>query len=241
MKRLLLTLALVLVPLAASAAEMDADTLAKRVGQVFAGYDDFWVWINQRFKEAGQDEVTYRGRAYFKREKMFRLNFGQPPFLIEGTDGVEYWKYNKDQNLIQFCPLNEKAPVHVLFGVFAAGEQMVKALDRYFDVDIYDPNAVYGPDKIPAYKLVLTLKPERLKELYEQAGNKLIDPNAKQTWTFWVDKETFLPRQIQVDWENKDVYIFELEDFHANAGLREGLFRRPNPPGVKVEPMKEAP
>ncbi len=236
----LVALVLLLPPSRALAADIDAETLAKRVGQVFAGYNDFWVWVTQRFRDPSGNEKEYRGRAWFKRDKMFRLNFGQPPFLIHGTDGDEYWIYDAQTKLIEFTDLDKGAPVHPLLQVFAAGDQMVRALDRYFNIDDFK-EGTYGKDEIPAFKLVLSLKPERLKELAEQAGNKLTDPNAKQVWTFWVDKKTYLPRLIQVDWETGDRYIFELEKFFNNVGLDPLIFRRPAPEGVKVRQMEKKP
>lgn len=242
-RKLAAALLLVLIPASgASAAAITAETLAKRVGQVFAGYEDFWVWVTQRFRDADGNEVKYRGRVYFKRDKMFRLNFGQPPFLIHGTDGKEYWIYKADRKVIEFTKLDKDAPVHVLFQVFAAGDQMVRALDRFFDVDALEEGVYTDPKtkkKIPAFKLVISLKPERLKEMREKAGNKLIDKDAKQRWTFWIEKKTFLPKLIQVDWETKDRYIFELDKFYYNIPLSPKLFRRPTPPGVKAVEMEK--
>lgn len=241
--KLAAALLLVLIPMSgASAANMDAERLAKRIGQVFAGYEDFWVWVTQRFRDADGNEVKYRGRVYFKRDKMFRLNFGQPPFLIHGTDGKEYWIYRADRKVIEFTDLDRDAPVHVLFQVFAAGDQMVRALDRFFNVDALEEGIYTDPKtkkKIPAFKLVISLKPERLKEMRKKAGNKLIDKAAKQRWTFWIEKKTFLPKLIQVDWETKERYIFELDKFYYNIPLSSKLFRRPTPPGVKAVEMKK--
>ena len=226
----------------ASAGEITAEGLAKRIGQVFAGYNDFWVWVTQRFRDAKGDEVSYRGRVYFLRPKQFRLNFGQPPFLVHGTDGKEYWVYKAEKKVIEVSELGKDAPVHVLFQVFAAGDQMVRALDRFFDVDALEEGTYTDPKskkKIPAYKLVISLKPERLKELREKAGNKFTDKDAKQIWTFWIDKKTYLPRLIQVDWETKERYIFELGRFYYNIPLSPKLFRRPTPPGVKIIDLRK--
>ena len=241
-------------PASASAAEMDAETIAKRLGQVFAGYDDFWVWVVQRFQKADGDETVIDGRAYFKRPNMFRLNFGQPPFLVEGTDGKEYWVYDKDKNTIRYENLDDRPAVHPLLIVFAAGDQMVRALDKYFDVDaLEETELVVGEKRLPAYKVVISLKPEAIEEMREKAGNKLA-ATGKQTWTFWVDKAEFLPRKIQVDFEAGSRYVFELGRrlgeqhadklyrFYDNRGLDERNFRRPNPPGVnpnKVDPDED--
>ena len=229
----------------ASAGEITAEGLAKRVGQVFAGYNDFWVWVTQRFRDAKGNEVSYRGRVYFLRPKQFRLNFGQPPFLVHGTDGKEYWVYRSEQKVIEVSKLGKDAPVHVLFQIFAAGDQMVRALDRFFDVDALEQGTYIDPKskKIPAYKLMISLKPERLKELREKADNDvtasdLTDRDTKQRWTFWIDKKTYLPRLIQVDWENKERYIFELGKFYYNIPLSPKLFRRPTPPGVRIVKAK---
>ncbi len=227
----------------AKAAEVDAQTIARRVGQVFAGYEDFWVWVDQRFRDPDGNEKVYRGRAYFKRDKMFRLNFGQPPFLVEGTDGDEYWIYNAEEKTLEYTDLDEHAPVHPLLQVFAAGDQMVKALDRFFNVDALEEAKLVvkkkdQPDEtFDTYKMVLSLKPERLKEMREQAGNKLAGDEPRQ-WTFWVDSKTWLPRQIQVDWGSKHSYIFVLDTFNNNVGLNPKLFRRPTPPGIKAVKMK---
>jgi len=232
----ILLLILLLGPQVAAAGET-AEQVIKRVGQAFAGFDDFWVWVTQRFRDEKGNEQQYRGRVYFKRKRMFRLNFGQPPFLVHGTDGTDYWVYKSEQKTIEVTPLGKDAPVHVLFQVFAAGDQMVRAFERFCDVDVFEETEYVDPKdgtKIPAYKLVVSIKPERLKELHEQAGENLLDKDAKQQWTFWVDKKSSLPRSIQVDWENKHRYIFELEKFYPNRGLKPGLFRRPTPPGVKI-------
>lgn len=227
-------LVLLLLSPTACAANMKAETLAKRVGQVFAGYDDFWVWVTQRFHNPdGRIAGPTRGRAYFKRDKMFRLNFGQPPVIVHGTDGKEYWIYDRKKNTIEFWDV-EDAPIHPLLPVFALGGKMVKALDRWFNVDALE-QVPFGPDKLIVYKLVLSLKPERLKELHKKGGEKLA-PDAKQTWSFWIDKKTYLPKRIQVDLETKHRYVFELDKFHNNVGLNSRLFRRPEPPGV--EPKK---
>lgn|GEM_PF-5721741 len=236
-------------PAAAPAADMDAETIARRVGQVFAGYDDFWVWVLQRFKKADGEETVIDGRAYFKRPNKFRLNFGQPPFLIEGTDGREYWVYDRDKNTITYEGLDDRPAVHPLLIVFAAGDQMVKALDKYFDVDALEETELAVVEKkLPAYKLVISLKPEALEEMREKAGNKLA-ATGKQTWTFWVDKADFLPRKIQVDFATGDRYTFELgrrlgEEhagklyrFYDNRGLDDRNFTRPSPPGVKAEKL----
>jgi outer membrane lipoprotein-sorting protein len=226
----------------ASAGEITAERLAKRVGQVFAGYNDFWVWVTQRFRDADGNEANYRGRVYFLRPRMFRLNFGQPPFLVHGTDGREYWVYKSEQKIIEVSDLGEGAPVHVLFQVFAAGDQMVRALDRFFNVDALEEGAYTDPKskkKIPAYKLVISLKPERIKEMREKAGNKFTDEDAKQIWTFWIDKKTYLPRLIQVDGKGKTRYIFELDKFHHDIGLSPKLFRRPTPAGVKIVDLRK--
>ena len=236
----LILLLLITAP-AARAEEPNAEMLAKRVGQVFAGFDDFWVWVTQTFRDADKTERTYRGRAYFKRPRMFRLNFGQPPFLVHGTDGDEYWIYDAGKNTIEYTELDENTPVHVLFQVFAAGSQMVDALDRFFDVDELDNAAEYVDPKtqkvFPVHKLVISLKPERLEEMREREGS-LTDAKKKQQWTFFVDKKTFLPRRIQVDWGTGERYVFDLGKFNINRNLDPLNFRRPSPPNVTVTTMK---
>ena len=251
MKRLTAALFLVLMPVTASAAEVSAEQVAKRVGQVFAGYNDLWVWVVQRLREPDGKETESDGRVYFKRDKMFRLNFGQPPFLVHGTDGDEYWVYDKKANVIRHRRLDKDTAVHPLLLVFSAGDQMVRALDRFFNVDSLE-EAKIDEGKTPAYKLILSLKPEKVKEMREKAGNKLATDEAKQTWTFWIDKKESLPRKIQIDWETKRRYIFELGKrlgkqhankrykFYSNRGLSEKLFQMPNPPGVRKVKMEES-
>lgn len=220
----------------ARAAEIDAETLAKRVGQVFAGYDDFWVWVTQRQKMADGRIGETRGRAYFKREKMFRLNFGQPPKLVHGTDGEEYWIYDAEKKTIEYTKLDRNAPVHPLFGVFAAGDQMVKALDKYFNIDSFE-ETTYGEPAEKAYKLVISWKPEMLKQIRESGENKLTRVD-KQSLTFIVDTKTYLPREIRVENEGGDAMIFELETFHNNIGLDPGIFKRPSAAGIKEVEIK---
>ena len=225
--------------------KIDAETLAKRVGQVFAGFDDFWVWIDQRYKSAdGKEAEPVKGRAYYKRDKMFRINFGQPPTRVEGTNGDEYWIYDAEKKTIEYSPLDANAPVHPLLMVFAAGDQMVRALDRYFNVDAFEETA-FGTDKVPAYKLALSFKADRLKELKEKGGDKLITEGVKQI-TIWVNKEKSLPIQVQVDMTTKARYTFDLSadqagvqkgEFNHDVGLDSGLFNRPTPPGVTVTEM----
>jgi outer membrane lipoprotein-sorting protein len=219
----------------ASAGEITAKGLAKRTGQVFAGYNDFWVWVTQRFP--GTDKKPIKGRVYFLRPDKFRLNFGQPPFLVHGTDGKEYWAYEEKSKTITTSALGKDTPVHVLFQIFAAGDQMVRALDQYFKVDKLESGTYVDPKskkKIPAYMLKISLKPEKLKELSEKGGNKLTK-DASQRWTFWIDQKTYLPRKIQIDWETKRREIFEFGTFYYNIPLSPKLFRRPSPPGVELK------
>ncbi len=243
-------LLLVVCSVAARGAEMDAEALAKRVGQVFSGYNTFWVWVVQRARSPDGTERVCEGRAYFKRDKKFRLNFGQPPSLVHGTDGDTYWVYDASEKVIRYTDLDRDTNVHPLLIVFAAGGQMVKALDKYFNVEELD-DTVIGEENRPAYKLVLSLKPKMLKEMREKADNKLVAKDAKQTWTFWVDKKEFLPRKIQVDWETKERTIFELGKrlgkkhagkaykFHSNMGLPDRLFTMPHPRGVKLVEIED--
>ena len=86
-------LALLLLVLAAPSrawtAEPSAREVAKRVGQVFGGYRDFWVWMTQRNYAADGTPASkpLPGRAYFKRKEKFRLNFGRKPVLeIHGSN-----------------------------------------------------------------------------------------------------------------------------------------------------------
>ena len=242
---------LVLLPCAAPAADVTAEQLARQVGQVFAGYNQFWVWLVQRFTDPDGKTREFEGRVFFKRDKKFRLNFGQPPFLVHGTDGDIYWVYDEAEATIEWSDLNEEAPIHPIFQVFAAADQMVKALDRFFNVESLLETAFEYRDaenksqSIPAYKLVLSLKQERLKELVEKDGNQLIDKNAKQVWTFWVDRAKHMPLRIQVDWETGGRYVFDLGQrllkgydnqpgkFFSPPSLDDRLFDMPQPPGVK--------
>jgi outer membrane lipoprotein-sorting protein len=224
----------------AAADQMTAEKLAKRVGQVFAGYNTFWVWIDQRFTFADGTVRAYRGRAYFKRDKMFRLNFGQPPFLVEGTDGDEYWIYDADKKLIEYTDLDEDAPLHPLLPVFAMGGRMVRALNRYFDVEELEEDVYTDPhtkEKAKVFRLVLKLKPEQLKELRKKADKELVPPDAEQKWTFLVDQEKWLPRHIEIDM-GAEKRSFGLGVFHTNIPLHDRLFRRP--PGIKAVEMKKS-
>jgi len=243
--------ALFFSPLASAAekkVDIDAVTLAKRVGQVFAGYEDFWVWVQQEsYDDEGRKEDLPRiGRAYFKRDKCFRLNFDQPPVRIDATDGKEYWIYLRKAKEIRFWELDEHTPVHPLLPVFAMGDRMAKALKEYFDVDKLTLAKCEYEDKskgritIDAYKLVVTLKPEKLKEMRKKAGLKRLLPDKKQTWTFWVEKKTWLPKKIRLDWETgrRSIYQFNSR-FHYNIPLTKGLFQRPRPRGVTQVQMSK--
>jgi outer membrane lipoprotein-sorting protein len=244
MKTLLTAFILVALIGPAAQAKPSAEDIARRVGQVFAGYDDFWVWVTQQFQDPNGRVATYRGRAYFKRDKMFRLNFGQPPFLIEGTDGKDYWVYEREKNEVRITDLDEKRDPHPLLMVFAAGDQMVRALNRFFDVDALeevdytvpasDDAKDAEPVIIPAYKLVISLKPEKLKEMREQSDNKLVDDRAKQVWTFWIDRKKSIPLCIEFDWESGARYKFVLGRFYNNVDLQTQIFRIPRPQGVRV-------
>jgi len=234
-------LALLVVLLPSVSAAMEAETLAQRVGQVFAGYDDFWLWVTQTFRDPDGRQATYRGRAYFKRDRMFRLNFGQPPFLIHGTDGDEYWIYDADAKVIKYSDVDEDTPVHPLVQVFAAGDRMVRALDRFFDVEgLEEVDYAQGEGEnrktVRVWKLVLSLKPGALERLRER--DNLADADPATVWTFWVDQEESLPLQVQLDWETGRRYVFALDRFHENVGLSPRIFRRPRPPGVRAVPMK---
>lgn len=221
-------------------AGVTANRLAERVGHVFAGYDDFWVWVKQRsYDETGTPrEVPSDGRAYYKRDKMFRLNFGQPPVLIHGTDGGEYWIYDRARKTIRYSKLSKDTPVHPLLPVFAMGDRMAKALDRYFDVEsLVETDFTYRDrrDKkktAAVYKLVITLKPGQLKKLRAKGGHRKLLPDAKQTWTFWVSKKDWVPKRIQIDWETKRRNVYDFRKFYYNVDLSERLFRRPRPPGI---------
>jgi outer membrane lipoprotein-sorting protein len=188
-----------------------------------------------------------------------------PPFLIHGCGPCEipksvtgrrlrrdaYWVYEKDRDgaggTVTVRPLDEHAPVHPLLQVFAAADHMVRALRHYFNVDEFTettytplPTGLIGPQaakpqKIPAYKLVLTLKPERAKEMREKAGNKLVQGELEQTWTFLVDKAESLPRRIRVDFGDKRRYTFDFHVFHQNVGLSDNLFRVPPGKNIRIK------
>ena len=235
MKTLFAAVILVATLAPAVHAKPTAEDVARRVGQKFAGFDDFWVWVTQRFQAKDGRVATYRGRAYFKRDKMFRLNFGQPAFLIEGTDGEDYWVCDVQKKTVTVTDLDDKRDPHPLLMVFAAGDQMVRALNRFFDVDALEEveyAATPGGKKVPAYKLVISLKPEKLREMRKD-GNKLVNDKAKQTWTFWIDKKKSLPLCVQFDWETGARYTFVLGRFYTNVGLDAKIFRVPRPKGFK--------
>ncbi|MFO7899508.1 MAG: hypothetical protein R6V58_10685, partial [Planctomycetota bacterium] len=148
--------------------DISAKKLARRVGQVFAGYEDFWVWVRQtEFEPDGTFRGEVLGRAYFKRDKKFRLNFGQPPRLIHGTDGGEYWIYRKGDKFVRVGdPDDDRGMIHPILPVFAAGGRMAKALDRYFDVDALVRTEFVARDRknkeetVEGYRLVITPKRE---------------------------------------------------------------------------------
>jgi outer membrane lipoprotein-sorting protein len=232
-----------LLPAAARGAGLDAETLARRVGQVFAGYQDFRANFRETRRDPAGNEATHEGRVYFKRDNMFRLNFGKPPYRVEGTDGEVYWVYRRDAKTITVSELNERVPVHPLVQVFAAGDQMVRALNRFFHVDSLDEadlveeevDAATGKverTKLRVHKLVVSLRQDRLKDL-EEFGNRLTAQDAKQQWTFWIDRE-WLPRRVQVEWPDKTRRTFDLTKFRSNIGLSPKLFRMPSPRGVRI-------
>jgi outer membrane lipoprotein-sorting protein len=240
MKTLLAAIVFVALLAPSVHARPSVEDVARRVGQQFAGYDDFWVWVTQRFKDKQRRVATHRGRAYFKRDKMFRLNFGQPASRIEGTDGTDYWVYDRQKKTIIVTGVDDKRDPHPLLIVFAAGDQMVRALNRFFNVDAPLEDVEYETEdgkKVPAYKLVVSLKPEKLKQMRKD-GNKLVNDKAKQTWTFWIDKKKNLPLCVQFDWADGTSYTFVLGRFHTNVGLRKEIFRIPRPKGVKVIRVK---
>jgi outer membrane lipoprotein-sorting protein len=123
---------------------------------------------------------------------------------------------------------------------------MVRALRHYFNVDALSETSYVPlptglrrpgqkqPREIPAWKLVLTLKPERAKEMREQKGNKLVKGDLEQTWTFWVDKEQGLPRRMQVELGDKQTYVFDFGEFHNNIGISDKVFRIPVGRDIRV-------
>ncbi len=239
----------------ASAADQPADisatTLAKRVGQVLAGYDDFWVWIRQsEYSPEGAFRGEMLGRAYFKQRNKFRLNFGQPPELIHGTDGSDYWIFERGTDFVRVGdPEENPTEVHLLVWVFAAGGRMARALDRFFDVDALVKTEFEVRDRednvetVEGYRLVITPKPDdddrappddQVDEELEELRPEL---TYEQLWTFWVDKDTFIPRKIQIDWKGHSRQVYELDQFHSNTGLSDRIFRCP--PGLRRVPLDD--
>jgi len=225
----------------ASAAErVTAEDVGKRVGQVFVGYDDFYVWVTQtEYAPGATVGVSDEGRAYFKRKEKFRLNFGKPPREVHGTDGQVYWIYKTPKGgkpELLFTRRKENAPAHPLLLVFALGDKMAKAMEKFFNAEPVEEAVIKDRTgkEAACFRLTITLKPEFFKKFRQEVGDRrLLPADPRQKWTIWVDKSTWLPRRVLIGRQTGARSEYSFRQFHHNVGLRDAIFDMPRPLGVE--------
>lgn len=158
-----------------------------------------------------ESDETSSGVFYYQAPLRYRIAFSRPPRDLVVSTGREVWIY---------LPSTQPGQViRSLMGESARGlapYQFIYEFKDQYEAGLVAQEPIGGR---PAYHLSLT--PASPSAEYRRAE-------------VWVDRETSLTRQIEVEEANGVVRRFTLEDAQPNATLPGSLFHFTPPPGVEV-------
>jgi outer membrane lipoprotein carrier protein len=190
----------------------DAAAILTRAAERHRGLPSLSASFTQRIRNPIlETEETSAGTFYFRAPLQYRIAFSRPPDDVVVSTGDEVWIYLPSSQPGQVI----KTPVTEGTKGFAPYQFIYDFKDRY-------EAALVGEERVsgqPSYHLSLTPLSERSE--YTRAE-------------LWIDKQTALTRQMEVEERNGVVRRFTLAGHRPGARLAPSLFRFDPPRGVEV-------
>ena len=194
------------------ARNQDAETILNRAAERHRRLRTLQASFTQRIRNPilERDESS-SGVFSFQAPLRYRIEFSEPPEDVVVSTGERVWIY-----------LPSTQPGQVIVSSVGPRTRGLAPYQFLYEVrDRYDA-ALLGEEDVsarPAYHLVLTPRSDEAE--YARAE-------------IWIDKETFLTRQTEVEERNGVVRRFTLERHRADAALDERLFHFTPPRGIEV-------
>jgi outer membrane lipoprotein carrier protein len=189
-------------------AEAILDQAAQRHRQLKSLQASFTQRIRNPILEINE---TSSGTFYFKAPLQYRIAFSRPPEDVVVSTGRDVWIYLPSSQPGQVI----KSEVSEDSKGFAPYQFIYDFKDRY-EAELVGEERIGGR---PAYHLLLS--PASPDAEYNRAE-------------LWVDKQSLLTRQMEVEEPNGVARRFLLESHRPNARLGAALFRFVPPRGVEV-------
>ena len=158
--------------------------------------------------------VVSTGTFLYSKPTRIKWEYSNPEprvFLITEDHFVAYYPAQKKAEEV---PLGKLAGRRV-FRVFGIG-QTAEDLEKFFDISLGDP----GPEK-GSFLLILTPKRRRMKDRL-------------QLVRFWVDEETYLPRQLEYVEADGDSTLLTFTNIRLNPEISEARFSVEIPKDVRI-------
>ena len=158
--------------------------------------------------------VVSTGTFLYSKPTRIKWEYTEPEprvFLITEEHFVAYYPAQKKAEEV---PLGKLAGRRV-FRVFGIG-QTAEDLEKFFTISLADP----GPEK-GTFLMILTPKRRRVKDRL-------------QLVRFWVDEETYLPRQLEYVEADGDSTLLAFSNIRVNPEITETRFSVEIPKDVQV-------
>lgn len=209
---MMLHLALLILFLGDPAPPQDAASILERAAQRHHGLTTLEASFTQRIRNPilERDE-TSAGVFYFKSPLKYRIAFSAPPRDVVVSTGTDVWIY-----------LPSSQPGQVIRSRVGQEARGLAPYQFIYDFKERYEAALVGEERVggaPSYHLSLA----PLSRAAEYARAEL-----------WIDKETALTRQIEVEEPNGVVRRFTLAGHRPNAALASSLFEFTPPRGAEV-------
>jgi outer membrane lipoprotein-sorting protein len=208
-----------LLPCAASAADPPPDP---SLDAVLARFDEVQLGVetlSAQFTETTVNELLKepmiaRGRFYMTKPDSVMWEYTTPEsmqFVIAKGEYVGYFPARKRAERRNIQRWRDQ-----IFRFFGLG-QVSSELEKFYDIRLEDP----GADMTGTYSLVLDPKKRRVKKRMESVR-------------FWVDRETYLPVQVEYRDQKGNTRVIEFHHMQVNPILAAGLYNLNLPSDVTV-------